>query len=1337
MAKGWICSGISGDAGENETSNSVRTKSARRRRSAALRGLIAGLLALAAVVSSFPAPAQTTEITLVSNIHLSTSFPVARLGHDTFAQGFLTGANPHGYTLTKVRIVVTSQSNTTAPTVRINPRRESNIGGTTLQAPSMPANRDGITLSYESSSGVPLEPSTRYYVKVRSYSEDQDVAPQLAMVRQDAYRAQSGWRLNPEANVGNKANSNTFLEQLGRSLKIEVLGFANTVAPGVPTDLSATAHGRRIDLSWTAPSEDGGEAIEGYKIEVSTDGGNSFRVLDQDTNSTDTDYSHTGLGPGQTRHYQVSAVNSVGTGDPSNIASARTAANGAPTASDGSVMTNEDTAHTFTAAQFDYSDPERDALSSVKIVTLPADGSLTLNGTNVSAGDSVSKTNIDANRLKYTPPANANGMGYASFTFRVNDGFNESASANTMTIHVRQVNDPAAGKPTIAGTARVGNEITSDVTGVTDVDGLPSVFTYHWKRYAADGLTFEANVGANANTYVLTPAEDGKKVKVEVSFTDGDGNSEGPLAGDVWPADGTVQPRPVGSNTAPVFSDATTTRAIAETVGATTVTSAENVGAPVTASDSDGENPIYTLEGADAGRFDIVTASGQIRTKVGESYDHEAKASYAVVVRASDGRGGSNTIAVTISVTDASEPPLAPGRPTVEASGATSLSVSWSAPDNAGRPAITGYKVQHRQGTSGSWTDVAHSGTVTSATVTVADSGAVHEAQVLATNTDGDGPWSLPGNSAVPATETGPPGPPRNLRGAGGEERVTLVWDTPASRGGSPIVRYEYDVDGSGVWTSAGAALTATATGLVNGQAYAFRVRAVNARGPGPTARVTAVAGRLDRIARWWLARFTREASAHVSSAIEERLRGAPSGVVFGGQNLRLGEKVPASDEPNADAAGTALLLRREPAFPLAGNGSFLGGATTPGRALYLHTGEDLEKPWRELRISEALLASSFHLASAETADAGPRWSVWGRGERSNFEGRDEELGIEGGVTTATLGIDYESGRVLVGVALSRSEGDGTSRMRAACPACEDSAESALTGVYPYASYRMGERLSLWGALGMGRGELRLSPDGGSVSIETDIKTSLAAAGARGVLLPAPRSGGFEIAVRTDLLLVAAGSDKAAGLSEIETNTMRVRLLLEGSRAFRFGGDAVLTPSFEVGVRHDGGDAETGDGLEVGGSLRYAAQRLMVEVSARGLIVHSESDYEELGVSGSVRYATGTDGRGLSMSVGSARGPSSGGAERLWSQAQGGFSGSGFDPETRLDAEVGYGLDAPRRLLTPYAGVAVSANAETWRAGARWKLGPAYEVGLEASLKESGAAAKPESGILLRGSRRW
>ena len=121
---------------------------------------------------------------------------------------------------------------------------------------------------------------------------------------------------------------------------------------------------------------------------------------------------------------------------------------------------------------------------------------------------------------------------------------------------------------------------------------------------------------------------------------------------------------------------------------------------------------------------------------------------------------------------------------------------------------------------------------------------------------------------------------------------------------------------------------------------------------------------------------------------------------------------------------------------------------------------------------------------------------------------------------------------------------------------------------------------------------------------------------------------------------IARFGREAANLVETEAETSRIRLLLEGSRAFRFGKDAVLTPSFQVGVRHDGGDAETGGGLEVGGSLRYAAKRLTIEISARGLLTHQESDYEEWGVSGSIRLGSAEQGRGLSMRLGSAWGRS-------------------------------------------------------------------------------------------------
>ena len=100
---------------------------------------------------------------------------------------------------------------------------------------------------------------------------------------------------------------------------------AETV-PGAPRNLRATASGQtQIDLAWDAPSSNGNSAITGYKIEVSTNAGSSWSDLVADTgNPNDRTYFHTGLSAGTTRHYQVSAINAVGTGNPSNIANATT-----------------------------------------------------------------------------------------------------------------------------------------------------------------------------------------------------------------------------------------------------------------------------------------------------------------------------------------------------------------------------------------------------------------------------------------------------------------------------------------------------------------------------------------------------------------------------------------------------------------------------------------------------------------------------------------------------------------------------------------------------------------------------------------------------------------------------------------------------------------------------------------------------------------------------------------------------------------------------------------------------------------------------------------------------
>ena len=94
--------------------------------------------------------------------------------------------------------------------------------------------------------------------------------------------------------------------------------------PGAPTGLTAAANGQtQIDLSWNRPSNDGGAAITGYRIEISANG-STWGDLVANTGSTSTSYSHTGLTAGSTRHYRVSAIDSEGTGRPSNVASATT-----------------------------------------------------------------------------------------------------------------------------------------------------------------------------------------------------------------------------------------------------------------------------------------------------------------------------------------------------------------------------------------------------------------------------------------------------------------------------------------------------------------------------------------------------------------------------------------------------------------------------------------------------------------------------------------------------------------------------------------------------------------------------------------------------------------------------------------------------------------------------------------------------------------------------------------------------------------------------------------------------------------------------------------------------
>ena len=512
-----------------------------------------------------------------------------------------------------------------------------------------------------------------------------------------------------------------------------------------------------------------------------------------------------------------------------------------------------------------------------------------------------------------------------------------------------------------------------------------------------------------------------------------------------------------------------------------------------------------------------------------------------------------------------------------------------------------------------------------------------------------------------------------------------------------------------------------------------FTLRLLNASGVRIADGVaTGTIENSDPLPQAWLARFGRTAAGHVVDAIGERVGGDRAGgtlLMLGGQRVGLdgGRAATRGDKgflPDSDAAD-----------------GWLGGEDAPSRAWTLTGGQ-------------LLLGSSFRLALGEEGGIadGTRWTAWGRAAATRFDGDADGLSLDGDVTTVTLGADAAWSRWLAGVAVARSTGKGGFRNHGARAGHPDRGtgrlESTLTSVHPYARVDVSERLSLWGVLGYGTGEVMLATDANGGRWTADTTLRMAAAGARSVLVPATESGGLELAARTDALLMRITSEAVSGgdagnLAASEADTSRLRLILEGSRAFDLG-SGTLTPSLEAGLRHDGGDAETGTGVEVGAGLRYADPEsgLTVEGSVRTLVAHEASGYEEWGASGSVRLDPGASGRGLSLTLRPAWGAASGGAERLWGfrDARSFAENEELDAQGRLDTEIAYGFGAfgGRGVATPYAGFGLSQDGDrTWRAGARWSLGPVLAMSLDGTRREPVNDDAPEHGLKLGASLGW
>ena len=334
--------------------------------------------------------------------------------------------------------------------------------------------------------------------------------------------------------------------------------------------------------------------------------------------------------------------------------------------------------------------------------------------------------------------------GFGDLRRRLDGSARRLGRSRVVVVEQQRLEDTAGDTYTLVLDTRPTANVAVTVAGHAGTDATPS----------PTALTFTTGDWGTPRTVTVTAGDDADTADDSVTLTHGAASADAGYDGIAIAGVAVTVRDDDTANNAPVFDDgAATTRSFAETIGAATVGASVEFGTPVTATDSDGDTPTYGIGGTDAARFGVDASTGRLRRNTGESYDHETRASYEVTVTADDGNGGTASIEVTIVIDDEAEAPPAPAAPTVTAVGTTGLAVAWSAPDNAGRPAIADYDLR-RRAPGGAWTDGPQDIAGTAASIADLATGTEYEVQVRATNADGDGPWSAAGSGTTGGAAT-------------------------------------------------------------------------------------------------------------------------------------------------------------------------------------------------------------------------------------------------------------------------------------------------------------------------------------------------------------------------------------------------------------------------------------------------------------------------------------------------------------------------------------------------------------------------------------------------------
>ena len=398
----------------------------------------------------------------------------------------------------------------------------------------------------------------------------------------------------------------------------------------------------------------------------------------------------------------------------------------------------------------------------------------------------------------------------------------------------------------------------------------------------------------------------------------------------------------------------------------------------------------------------------------------------------------------------------------------------------------------------------------------------------------------------------------------------------------------------------------------------------------------------------------------------------------------------------------------------LAGNDPFALEERMSERALFSGSGsQQAHGGGYGLTADRLLTGTSFNMPLNAMGTGDAQFAVWGAGDLQSFEGEPDDGMYDGSSSSGYIGVDARGDGWLAGVSVSRSgaeadyDFDGTARVTGVRGG--GTLETSVTAFHPYARLEVGADSEVWVIGGFGGGEADLSRTHVTGSQSSDLSMAMAVGGLRRAL--AMEFGGADLSLRGDAGFLSLETDSGMmAVDGLSASVSRLRLGLEAA----WEGESA-TPFVEVSGRFDGGDGQTGGGLELAGGLRILNPESGFGLEAKGriLAMHTGDGYSESGIGVTASFEPGAAGRGITFRLSPRWGGSADSTDLFWDEVGNVRDASqyayGLDRAQTwgVDAALGYGfgLRSMPGVVTPFGQMDVTGDQDQRiRVGVRYGL---------------------------------